>query len=83
MLKRVEEQLRNELLPIAEEDARWLARIHASKEASLPTTEALPALARFLDGNLIMNYLNGEPWYDVHPLLVDEIRRFLPTEGRS
>ena len=77
VVDRVEEQLRNELLPIAEDDARWLARIHETKDASLPTTEELPSLARFLDGNLIMNYLNGEPWYDVHPLLVDEIRRFL------
>jgi energy-coupling factor transporter ATP-binding protein EcfA2 len=77
MVTRVEEQLRNELLPIAEDDARWLARIHHTKDASLPTTDALPALARFFDGNLIMNYLNGQPWYDIHPLLVDEIRRFL------
>ena len=43
------EQLRNELLPIAEDDARWLARIHGTKDAALPTTDALPALARFLD----------------------------------
>jgi len=21
-----------------------------------------------------MNYLNGEPWYDIHPLLREEIR---------
>lgn len=83
MVRRVTEQLRNELLPIAEDDARWLARIHAGKETALPTTTALPALARFLDGNLIMNYLNGEPWYDVHPLLVEEIRRFLPTGDPS
>ncbi|MCG6863429.1 MAG: hypothetical protein LJE70_19515, partial [Chromatiaceae bacterium] len=78
---RVEEQLRNELLPIAEDDARWLARIHNTKDASLPTTDVLPALARFLDGNLIMNYLNGEPWYDIHPLLVDEISRYADDGG--
>ncbi len=80
MVRRVEDQLRNELLPIAAADARWLARIHRSKDAALPTTEELPALARFLDGNLIMNYLNGEPWYDVHPLLVDAIQG---TPGRG
>jgi len=76
LVSRVQEQLRNELLPIAEDDARWLSRIHETKDASLPTTDALPALARFLDGNLIMNYLNGEPWNDVHPLLVEEISRY-------
>ncbi len=72
---RVEDQLRNDLLPLAEADARWLARIHAGKEPSLPSTADLSDLARFLDGNLIMNYLNGEPWYDVHPLLIPELER--------
>ena len=70
---RVVRQLRNELLPLAEEDARWLARIHAEKRAALGSEKDLPTLARFLDSNLIMNYLNGEPWYDIHPLLVQEI----------
>jgi hypothetical protein len=77
IISQVEEQLRNELLPLADEDACWLAKIHDSKEPSLPATSDLPVLARFLDGNLIMNYLNGQPWYDIHPLLVDETRRRL------
>lgn len=81
MVRRVEEQLRNEFLPIAEDDARWLARIHTEKHAALPSTADLPALARFLDGNLIMNYLNGEPWFDVHPLLVPEIGRPRPERA--
>lgn len=73
MVNRVIRQLRNELLPISDEDAQWLARIHTTKKEGLRTDKDLPALARFLDSNLIMNYLNGEPWYDVHPLLIDEI----------
>ncbi len=77
LLGQIEEQLRNELLPVAEEDGRWLAHIHRTKEAVLPSTKDLPGLARFLDSNLIMNYLNGQPWYDIHPLLVEEIARFL------
>jgi len=64
-------QLRNELLPIAADDARWLAEIHRTKDTALPTKNKLPDLARFLNGNLIMNYLNGEPWYDIHSLLKD------------
>ncbi len=74
MVNRVIQQLRNELLPLADEDARWLARIHQSKREALHSDKDLPSLARFLDSNLIMNYLNGEPWYDVHPLLIDEIK---------
>jgi hypothetical protein len=73
-IKRVIQQLANELLPIADEDAKWLARIHKTKKAALKTEKELSSLARFLDSNLIMNYLNGEPWYDVHPLLIPEIQ---------
>ena len=76
IVSRVQAQLRDELLPIAEDDARWLAHIHNNKDASLPCKDVLPAVARFMDGNLLMNYLNGEPWYDIHPLHVEEIGRF-------
>ena len=70
-IKRVKQQLLNEMLPMAEQDARWLAQIHLSQEAALPSTDDAPTLARFFDNNLVMNYLNGEPWYDIHPLLID------------
>ena len=75
MVARVIQQLQNELLPIADEDAEWLARIHRTKQEGLRSEKDLSDLARFLDGNLIMNCLNGAPWYDVHPLLIDEIMR--------
>ncbi len=74
IVKRVIRQLKNELLPIADEDAKWLFKIYNSKQESLSTDKDLPSLARFLDSNLIMNYMNGEPWYDIHPLLIDEIK---------
>ncbi len=75
-LDAVESQLRSELLPIAADDGRWLARIQKNKDASLNNTDDLPRLARFLDSNLIMNYLNGEPWYDIHPLLASEVDKY-------
>ena len=75
IVDRVLQQLLNELLPIADEDAIWLARIHETKREALTSDKDLPSLARFLDSNLIMNYLNGEPWYDIHPLLIEEIKR--------
>ena len=73
IINRATQQLRNELLPLAEDDAKWLAKVHESKQSSLPSKQNLPDLARFLDSNRIMNYLNGQPWYDVHPLLIEEI----------
>lgn len=83
IIERVTQQLRAELLPIAEEDAQWMARIHASKQVALQTDKDLPGLARFLDSNLIMNYLNGEPWYDVHPLLIEDIERRDSKSGKA
>lgn len=77
IIQRVEDQLLNDMMPLAEEDAQWLAKVHESKEAALPSTNELPILARFLDQNLIMNYLNGHPWYDIHPLLIPEIQPYL------
>lgn len=75
VLDRVEGQLRSEHTPIAADDARWLARVALRKDSALETTSDADRLARFLDTNLIMNYLNGEPWYDVHPALSEEIRK--------
>ncbi|NOQ34774.1 MAG: hypothetical protein GQ569_02645 [Methylococcaceae bacterium] len=66
--------LRREMLPIAAEDKQWLCRIADSKNAKLESIDKLPALARFFDTNLVLNYRNGDDWYDVHPLLKDEIR---------
>jgi hypothetical protein len=75
ILKQVAQQLKNDMLPIADADARCLFRIHNTKETRLEDTNELPRLARFFDHNLIMNYQNGgEPWYDVHPVVVDEIK---------
>ncbi len=64
---------RREMLPIAEKDKLWLAKIHATKAAELESIERLPELARFFDTKLVLNYRNGDDWYDVHPLLRDEI----------
>ena len=60
---------RNELLPIADDDARWLARIAIGHDVALPDVARLPSLARFLDTHLVLCYRNGEEWYDLHPLI--------------
>lgn len=66
-------QVRSEFLPIAEEDAAWLGRIAETGEASLGSIERLPQLARFLDTRLVLCYRNGSDWYDVHPLIREEV----------
>lgn len=83
LVDQVIQQLINELLPIADEDAVWLAKIHQTKREALATEKDIPSLARFLDSNLIMNYLNGKPWYDIHPLLIAEITQRVETIEQS
>ena len=75
ILTRVRGQLKSELTQIAEDDAIWLSQIHEQKDTAMKTVTDLPRLVRFLDANLIMNYLNGEPWYDLHPLIVADVER--------
>ncbi|MBN1980688.1 MAG: hypothetical protein JW795_04105 [Chitinivibrionales bacterium] len=74
MIKQSKQQLLSDFLPIAIDDATWLSRIHNQKALGLDSIESLPRLARFFDNNLIMNYQNGgKPWYDIHPLIVEEV----------
>ncbi len=80
ILRKVKSQLRQELTQIPIDDAVWLARIHSSHETTLQSIDDLPRLVRFLDANLIMNYLNGQPWYDLHPLILDDVQRIAEAE---
>jgi len=44
-----------------------------TKSASLDDADRLPDLARFLDTHLMLCYHNGQEWYDVHPLIADDV----------
>ena len=66
-------QVRTEFLPIANDDARWLAEIARSHQTALPHTGKLPDLARFFDTHLALCYRNGDEWYDVHPLIAEHV----------
>lgn len=66
-------QIKMEFLPIADADAEWLALIAETHEVVLKDTADLPVLARFLDTHLALCYRNGNEWFDVHPLIHDEV----------
>ena len=71
-------QIRSEFLPIANDDARWLARIAQTHQAELQSLDRLPSLARFFDTHLVLCYRNGgngEEWYDVHPLVAEQVHK--------
>jgi hypothetical protein len=66
---------RRDFLPIAQDDARWLAEIARVRATALPSTEATPVnrLARFLDSHFVLYFVNADEWYDIHPLIRDEV----------
>ena len=68
-------QIRSEFLPIANDDARWLAEVCRTHQAELQSLDRLPSLARFFDTHLVLCYRNGEEWYDVHPLVAEQVRK--------
>ena len=67
-------QVRTEFLPIPNNDALWLDRIADSHQVALEELAALPSLARFFDTHLVLCYRNGKEWYDVHPLVREDVR---------
>lgn len=73
VITQAEDQLRRSMLPITDEDVIKLAYVHASKQAELSDIDELPELARLFDFNLIINYRNGDDWYDIHPLIADYV----------
>ncbi|MEQ1566477.1 MAG: hypothetical protein ABMA64_12620 [Myxococcota bacterium] len=74
-------EVRNSYLPLARTDARWLtqiARTHSTEHAvhrAGGEASNLYDLSRFFDTHLVLCYRNGEEWYDVHPLLQQEVQR--------
>ena len=69
-------RVRGNYLPIALEDAQWLAQIERERATVLKSTEPAEVnrLTRFLDTHIVLYLRNGEEWYDVHPLVREEVR---------
>lgn len=69
-------QVRSDYLPISLEDAQWLAQIERSHSTVLKSNDPAEVnrLTRFLDTHIVLYLRNGEEWYDVHPLVREEVR---------
>lgn len=76
VLERAVVNIRNEFLPIAVDDAKWLEKIGQRRDTALPNSnpESVGRLSRFLDTHLVLYLTNGKDWYDLHPLIRDEVR---------
>ncbi|MDQ2792154.1 MAG: hypothetical protein DLM60_22755 [Pseudonocardiales bacterium] len=67
------QQVRNGMLPLADDQRDMLRRVAAAHELPLGSQDDWDVVATLLDQHFVLGYQNGEPWYDVHPLLHDEI----------
>jgi hypothetical protein len=78
-------EMRSHFLPIAVEDARWLDKIGQQRSAALPSSspEDVNRLTKFLDTHFVLFFKNGDEWYDIHPLIREEVaeivRNHAPT----
>jgi hypothetical protein len=66
-------QVRNGLLPIADDEKAMLRRVQAEHDIPLASQEEWPVMAPLFDRHLVLGYQNGRPWFGVHPLIADEL----------
>jgi hypothetical protein len=66
---------RRDFTPIAQDDAKWLAEIGRERATALSSTAAGPVnrLTRLIDTHFVLFFINGDKWYDTHPLIREEV----------
>lgn len=64
---------RRAYLPLYADEIAVLRRIAAERSLGAVTTDERDHVLRFLDSHLVLCYLNDRFWYDVHPLVRDEV----------
>jgi hypothetical protein len=74
VIENAEDAVRSDMLPIAGDDRKWLAKIMATHRHEMDERGELADFARLQQGKYVLQYRNGEDWYDVHPLLRDEVK---------
>lgn len=74
-IERAINNVKSSFLPIAIDDAYWLEKIGKTREASLANTQGVNVgkLTRFLDTHFVLYFRNGKEWYDINPLIREEV----------
>lgn len=64
--------------------AAWLHRIGTHRDTMLMdnTPESVRQMSLFLDQHYVMIYFNGEEWYDIHPIIRDEVAEIVARDER-
>lgn len=75
--------VRGNYLPIAIDDAKWLNEIEHVRDTVLPNTDpaSVNRLTRFLDTHFVLYFTNGKEWYDIHPLIRDEVAAIVARDA--
>jgi hypothetical protein len=78
-------QARRDFLPIAQDDAKWLAQIASIRATALPSTDPVPVnrLTQFLDNHYVLYFINGDEWYDTHPLIRNGVEKVVRAIERT
>jgi len=77
--------LRTSYLPVPLDDAKWLHQIGEQRECVLKNRDpdSVQRMTFFLDTHLAVTLKNGEEWYDIHPLLRDEIAEIVARQAKG
>ncbi len=78
-------EVRRQYMHIAIDDAHWLHQISRLRSAELPKANAenVGRLTRFLDAHFVLYFKNGGDWYDIHPLIRDEVEAIVKRHGEA
>jgi|GEM_PF-3731652 len=76
-------ELRQSYLPIVTKDAEALYRMMTTREVGIADSsdEEIARLANLMNTQMAFFFLNGDDWFDVHPLLRDEVQAIHQREN--
>ncbi len=73
------QRIREQYLPISEEDATRLSSIAEHRDSGLRNSSAqeVSRISRLLNQHLVLYFSNGGDYYDIHPLIRDEVKKIV------
>jgi hypothetical protein len=78
-IQQVISTVRQDFTSISQEDAKWLSDIGRVRKTGLPNLEpaTVNRLARFFDNHHALYFKNDDEWFDIHPMIRQEVEEVL------
>src|SRR6185437_15228604 len=67
------EHVREQFPPLTPAEVESLAKIARTKDVAFDSPESAYYLTRLANAHLLLSYRNGRVWYDVHPLVRENV----------